>query len=186
MSLIEHLLERKSHGRLTAPAPSKKQMEKLFQLALRAPDHAQLRPWRYLVFEGDALQRLGQLFVEAQLVTDPDLSKEKQQKLANKPLRAPMVVVSLMSVKPHKKVPEIEQILSSGAAVQNLLMAAHLSDIGAMWRTGSLAFNRHLMDRLGLADNEQITGFIYLGQEEGRKASIRHPEPAKFIQWFDE
>ena len=186
MSSLNNLLTRKSHGRLTGPAPSKEQLSHIFKLALRAPDHALLKPWRYLVFEGESLAQLGELFVQASVKAEPDLSPEKLEKIANKPLRAPLVIVSVVSFKEHKKVPEIEQILSAGAAVQNILMAAHLKGIGAMWRTGNLAFNRHLMDSLGLLDNEQITGFIYLGQEVGSKAAIRHPEQSEFIQWFEE
>lgn len=184
MPLIEQLLFRKSHSKLVAPAPTKEQMTKLFKLALRAPDHALLKPWRYLVFEGDALVRLGELFVTASLKDEPTLSEATQAKIAKKPLRAPMVVVSIVCYKEHHKVPEFEQILSSGAAVQNLLIGAHLEGIGAKWRTGGLAFNRHLMDSLGLHESEQITGFVYLGQEEGRRASLNHPEQSKFVSWF--
>ncbi len=185
MSSLDKLLTRKSHGKLVAPAPTKEQMAEIFKLALRAPDHALLKPWRFLVFQGDGLKRLGQLFLEASLKQDPQLDAEKQHKIANKPLRAPLVVVSVVSYKPHKKVPKMEQILSAGAGVQNILMAAHLLGIGAMWRTGGLAFNRDLMESLGLAENEQISGFIYLGKEQGRKASLRHPEQTEFVEWYN-
>jgi nitroreductase len=186
MSSIDTLLTRKSHGKLVHPAPSKEQMTRLFKLALRAPDHALLKPWRFLVFEGESLVKLGELMVEASLKTDSELSAEKLEKIANKPLRAPMVVISIVCYKEHPKVPKIEQVLSSGASVQNLLLAAHLEGIGVKWRTGSLAFNRHLMDNLGLQANEQITGFIYLGQEEGRKATLKHPDQSEFVSWYSE
>ncbi len=186
MSAFEKLITRKSHGKLVKPAPSKEQMARLFKLALRAPDHALLKPWRYLVFEGDGLIRLGKLFVEASIKEQPNLDEDKRAKIAKKPLRAPMVVISIVCYQEHDKVPKIEQVLSSGAAVQNLLMAAHLEGIGAKWRTGGLAFNRDLMQALGLQENEEITGFIYLGQEEGRKASLKHPDQSEFVNWYSE
>ena len=80
-----------------------------------------------------------------------------------------MVIVASVCIKEHPKVPKVEQLLSAGASVQNLIMAAHFQGIGAIWRTGNLAFNHHLMKSLGLAESEEIVGFIYLGSEVGEK-----------------
>lgn len=185
MANLELLLSRKSHNRLVSPAPTKEQVFELFKLALRAPDHALLKPWRYLVFSEDALATLGDYFVESSLLENPEISEDKLERIRNKPKRAPMVIVSIATIKQHKNVPEIEQILSSGAAVQNLIMGAHLQGLGAIWRTGGLAFSRDLMTRLGLSSSEQITGFIYLGQEEGNKAKVKHPEISEFVEWIN-
>ena len=187
MNPIEKLLSRKSHPKLIAPAPTEDELEILFKAALRAPDHAMLQPWHYRIFAGEAgLNKLGELFVEATQLSQPDIEQEKLDLLSKKPHRAPMVIVATVKVKQHPKVPEIEQILSAGASVQNLLMAAHFLDIGAMWRTGSLTFNSHLMRLLGLEANEKIVGFIYLGQEEGEK---RAPNPFnidEFVSFYSE
>lgn len=169
MPALDLLLSRKSHNKLIAPAPTEEQLTKLFQCALRAPDHALLKPWRYRVFQGEALHELGDKFAQVAKIDDPEISELKLDKIKHKPLRAPMVIVASVQIVEHPKVPEIEQILSGGASVQNILMAAHFQGIGAMWRTGSLAFNDNLMQLLGLAENEKIIGFIYLGQEEGDK-----------------
>ena len=169
MNSIELLLSRKSHNKLIAPAPTKEQLETLFKAALRAPDHALLRPWRYRVYESDGLDRLGEAFVQASRQSDPELSAEKLEKIRTKPKRAPMVIVASVKITEHPKVPPIEQILSGGASVQNLLMAAHFQSIGAMWRTGALAFDENLKSLLGCDANESIIGFIYLGSEEGQK-----------------
>ena len=183
MSNLDTLFSRKSHNKLTDPAPSRSDMEDLFKAALRAPDHALLKPWRYLVFQGESLIKLGELFAQATIAIDKEVSYEKLEKLKAKPLRAPMVVVSIVAIKEHKKVPEVEQILSAGAGVQNLLMAAHFKGIGAIWRTGGLAFNDELMKLLELESNEQITGFIYLGTEFGKKAQLNHPKLDDFVNW---
>ncbi len=178
---MELLLSRKSFNKLTAPAPTSEQMDVLFQSALRAPDHASLKPWRYRVYEGKSLEELGELFLRASLISEPKLSEFQCQKIKQKPLRAPMVVVASVLIKEHPKVPEIEQILSGGASVQNLLMAAHFSEIGAMWRTGGLAYNLHLAGLLGMEENEKITGFIYLGQEEGVKRPVKYLNKDEFV-----
>lgn len=186
MSPIETLLSRKSHAKLTSPAPTKEQLEILFKAALRAPDHALLKPWRYRVFSGSELTQLGELFVKASLDADADLSEQSIERIRNKPMRAPMVIVASVFFSEHPKVPHIEQILSAGASVQNLLVAAHFLKIGAMWRTGALAFNDFLKQYMGLADNEQIIGFIYLGKEQGEKRAVEHPPIEEFVSWYNE
>ena len=183
MEAIEKLLTRKSHGKLIEPGPTERQLNQLLQVALRAPDHAQLRPWRYRVYSGSSLEELGNYFAEAAKIEDPQISQDKLQRIKNKPLRAPMVLVASVAVVEHKKVPEIEQILSAGASVQNLLMAAHLLNLGAMWRTGNLAFNRHLMDLLNMEKNESIVGFVYLGTEEGNKKPVPQLDIKDFVSW---
>jgi len=183
MSAIEQLLSRKSHNRLIAPAPSEYQVEIMMQAALRAPDHALLKPWRYRIFTGDSLNLLGEKFVKASIEENSDLTDEKLAKIKNKPLRAPMLIIASVVIKSHPKVPDIEQILSAGASVQNLIMAAHFLNVGAIWRTGNLAFNRFLMKDLDMDTNESIVGFVYLGQEEGEKKPVPMVEQESFIQW---
>jgi len=173
---IDLLLSRKSHNKLISPAPTEEQLEVMFKAALRAPDHALLKPWRFRVFEGEALEQLGEHFVEAAKHDQADLTEEKLAKLRSKPLRAPMVIVASVVIKEHPKVPEIEQVLSGGASVQNLIMAAHFQGVGAMWRTGGMAFSRKLMSLLGFEAQETLIGFIYLGTEEGEKRQARVSE----------
>jgi len=183
MSVLEKLLNRKSHNKLIAPAPSKNQVEQMMKLALRAPDHALLKPWRYQIYTGDSLNQLGVHFAKASQLENQDLTLEKLEKMKSKPLRAPMVILASLVIVEHPKVPEIEQFLSAGASVQNLLMSAHLMNIGAIWRTGSLCFNRHLMDLLGFKENQLLVGFIYLGQEEGDKKLPKFVEQNEFVTW---
>ncbi|MFT6732980.1 MAG: nitroreductase [Polaribacter sp.] len=183
MPILEKLFSRKSHNKLIAPAPSKTQVEQMMKLALRAPDHALLKPWRYQIYTGDSLNQLGEHFVKASQLENQNLTLEKLEKIKSKPLRAPMLIVASLVVKKHPKVPEIEQFLSAGASVQNLLMSAHLMNIGAIWRTGSLCFNRHLMNLLDFKENQSLVGFIYLGQEEGDKKLPKFAEQNEYVSW---
>ena len=65
MQALDLLLNRVSVGRLLEPAPDAAQRELMFRAALRAPDHGQLRPWRFITVEGEARRRLGELFAGA-------------------------------------------------------------------------------------------------------------------------
>ena len=142
-----------------------------------------LKPWRYQVYTGDSLNHLSYAFVNASVAESDELSAEQLTRIGNKPLRAPMVIVAIVKIVEHRKVPEIEQVLSTGASVQNLIMAAHFMNSGAIWRTGDLAFSRVLMNEIGLAEDESIAGFIYLGKEEGTKKSVPNVEQSDFVEW---
>lgn len=164
-AILTCLHERVSVGDLQAPAPTPSQREAIFRAALRAPDHGQLRPWRFRWVEGDAdLQRLGEAFVtvEASLADEP-LTNAQREKIAKRPLRAPLVLIVSAAIKTHPKVPAQEQLLSTAAAVEAMLIAAHAQGIGAMWRTGLFTYAPALAQALHLPPEEQLLGFLYLG-----------------------
>jgi nitroreductase len=164
MDALTALHSRVSVSRLSEPVPDQQALRNIYRAALRAADHALLRPWRFLLIEGASLQRLGDLFVAASLSDNPDLTQEKQHSICSKALRAPLIVVAVTSPKPHPNVPEIEQEYSTAAAIQNMLNAAHAQAIGAIWRTGPMAVHLKVREGLGLSAKEKITGFLYLGQ----------------------
>lgn len=163
MDALKALQGRQSAARLIDPAPDEAALAELFAAALRAPDHAGLRPWRFLLVRGTARQQLGELFVRARQRRDPAASAAQIEKLRQAPLRAPLIMVAYSHLQPHPKVPEIEQLLSTAAAVQNLLLAAHALGFGAIWRTGEMAHDPEVRAGLGLQQSDRIVGFIYLG-----------------------
>lgn len=159
MDAITALQNRTSYARLVEPVPSHEELNDVFKAALRAPDHAMLRPWRFLVIEGDARQKLGELFVRCM---EPD-SEEQRNKLLNAPLRAPMLIVAVACLKEHPKVPPVEQICSTAAAVQNMSLALFAMGYASIWRTGAVAFNTKVKEGLGLRPGDEIVGYLYLG-----------------------
>lgn len=184
MDALDALHLRSSVPKLSDPLPSDKMLENIYKAAFRAADHAVLRPWRFLVIKGAARERLGELFVEAGLSADAALEPAAIEKLRCKPLRAPLILICISSFKPHPKVPEIEQDLSAGAATQNMLLAAFAQGLGAMWRTGSLAYNPIVKRGLGLADTEKIIGFLYIGTIDGGTKQLCEADiDAYFQDW---
>ncbi|MBA1263434.1 nitroreductase family protein [Stutzerimonas sp. NM35] len=184
MDAFDLLLNRVSVTRLVDPAPTAAQLELMFRAALRAPDHGQLRPWRFLTIEGEAREHLGELLAEALRQRQPDASDEVLHKPRKMPLRAPLLVAVIACPVTHPKVPEVEQLLAVGCAAHGLLLAAHAQGLGAVWRTGEFAYDRYVAEGLGLSAGEQLLGFIYLGTPEG---GLRKPpvlEPKDFVsQW---
>ena len=168
MEAINALLQRVSCGKLTAPAPTLEAREAIFSAALRAADHANLRPWRFLVIEGDGRAHLGEVFSAAALADDAKLNEAQLERYKKMPTRAPLLVVAVAQTIQHYKVPQIEQVIAAGAAVQNMLTAAFALGIGAYWRTGLMAYHPYVMKALGLVEGESIVGFLYLGSPEGK------------------
>ncbi|KJK15618.1 nitroreductase family protein [Pseudomonas sp. 2(2015)] len=173
MEALDALLNRVSVPRLLDPAPNTAQREALFQAALRAPDHGQLRPWRFLTVEGEARAKLGELLAEA-VKLNGETGQAALDKVRAMPLRAPLLVVVVARLQDHFKVPQSEQRLAAGCAAHGILLAAHAQGIGAVWRTGELSYSKHVAKGLGLADNEEIIAFLYLGtpQNEPRTAPV--------------
>lgn len=185
MDALDLLINRVSVPRLAEPAPTPAQLDTMFRAALRAPDHGQLRPWRFLTVEGEARQQLGELFVTALKARDAAAPDDALQKARKMPLRAPLLVVVIARLQQHPKVPASEQLLAVACAAHGLLLAAHAQGVGAVWRTGELSHDRRVADGLGLAADEHLLGFIYLGTPEGNLRRPPELDPQAFVSRWE-
>jgi len=185
MEALDALLNRVSVPRLVEPAPNAAQREALFQAALRAPDHGQLRPWRFLTVEGAAREKLGQLLADA-VQAKGDASEAALDKARAMPLRAPLLVVAIARLQDHFKIPQSEQRLAAACAAHGILLAAYAQGVGAMWRTGDLAYSPHVAKGLGLAEGEEIIGFLYLGTPHSEPRTAPVLATADFVSAWGE
>lgn len=182
MDALDALHYRVSVSKLTAPAPDKEQCEAIFKAALRAADHGQMRPWRFLVVEGEGLTALGELFCAAAVSDDAGLASEVRDSYRKMPHRAPMIIVVIASCTANPKVPEVEQIISAGAAAQNMITAAYALGIGAIWKTGAMAYHPHVIRGLGLSDDEHIVGYLYVGTPNKPMGKANPPAVSDFFE----
>jgi len=180
MQALTALHGRVSENRLVEPAPTPSQREALFQAALHVPDHGWLRPWRFLCIEGKSRERLGDLFASALLQKDPDVSSAALERARSAPLRAPLLVVVIARLH-SPRIPQIEQLLSAGCTAHAIVLAAHVQGLGAIWRTGEMAYERSVAQGLGLDESEQIVGFIYLGTVQGERRTAPLLNTADFV-----
>ncbi|MBL4740408.1 MAG: nitroreductase family protein [Sneathiella sp.] len=163
MDALEALTTRKSTAQLIDPAPEGQDLEKIFSAAIRVPDHGCLRPWQFVIFKDEARAELGQIFCGALELNDPNASEAAFEKELKKPYRAPLVIVVIAKVQDHPKVPIVEQVLSAGAAAQNIMISAHALGFAGIWRTGAPCYDDFVRERLGATGEDQIVGFLYLG-----------------------
>ncbi len=161
MDALALLLERRSQPRLSTPAPAGEALENIKQAALRAPDHGGLTPWRFIVCEGGGLKRLGLLFEQSAI--ENGKSAKEVERAPQLPLRAPMVIVAIARYQDSPKVPRIEQVASASCAVMSMQMAAQAQGFNGIWRTGTYAQCELVRSELGLAEDDELVGFLYLG-----------------------
>jgi nitroreductase len=160
---------------LREPGPSDSEIDAALEVAMRAPDHGALRPWRFVLIRGAARERLAELFVRRMREREPPSPPHKIDKAGTQTRATPLVIaVGAKLVRAHK-VPEIEQLLSCGAAVMNLLDAFHAQGYGAILLTGPNAYDGEIAAALGFGPDEQLLGFVYVGS---RPAQLQLPPPA--------
>lgn len=180
MTLLE---ERRSMGKLTGPAPTREQLDTMYRAALRAPDHKELTPWRFIEITGDGLSRLGDLFAEAESRKSPGIDAQTLDTARKKPLRAPLIIAVIAKVAPDvENVPKQEQVLSAGCAAYAISLAAYAQGLGAMWRTGHYAFDPTVKEGLGVSEQDEIVGFLYIGQLGGRHKLLTERDPEEYVE----
>ncbi|MEO5867388.1 MAG: nitroreductase [Sphingomonas sp.] len=147
---------------LVAPGPDDTQLAALLEIAARTPDHGKLAPWRFVVVDGSARDRLAETIVTAYRAERPQAARLEIEALEAFARQAPALVVVLSSPKPQSHIPLWEQELSAGAACMNLLHAAHATGFAAGWLTGWAAYSDAVRDAFGAAP-ERVAGFIFIG-----------------------
>jgi nitroreductase len=160
---------------LSGPGPTPEQIATLLTVASRVPDHGKLTPWRFIVFEGDARLKAGEKIAEIFKLNRPDATPDQVEMEGKRLARAPLVIAVVSRAGPHVKIPEWEQVLSAGAAATSLVFAAYALGFAASWLTEWYAYDRRVLDALGLAPNEKIAGFVHIGRTT--KASEDRPRP---------
>ena len=178
MDAKQLLLTRQSTPRLVAPAPNAEQLTFLLDAAARVPDHGALTPWEFIIAVDDGLAKLADIFVDAAKKSGAD--DTFLTKVANMPYRAPMVITVVAKIQRHDKVPVLEQHIAAGCAMMAMQQAAFAIGLGAVWRTGDFAFDANVNNALGLAADDQIVGFLYVGNP----AVLAPTKPLKSGQQF--
>jgi nitroreductase len=175
---IELLKSRRSvkPREMTGPGPSATELETILTVGARVPDHGKLAPWRFIVFEGDARVRAGEAIAAVFARKNPQAAAGEVDVERRRLTDAPLVIAVVSLTKPHPKVPAIEQELSAGASAMNIVTAATALGYAACWLTGWFAYDRDVLDRLGLQAHERCAGFIHIGT--ATRPTEDRPRPA--------
>jgi nitroreductase len=186
MDAIEMLHRRVSAGVLGEPAPDDLDLHALMKAATRAPDHGRLRPWRFIVIRDAARARFAEVLARAYSDRNPNAQPAQLDKERTKPMRAPMIIVVVAHVRAASNIPVIEQVLSAGAAAQNIMLAAFAMGYGCAWKTGEAAYDTSVKAALGLAPIDVIVGFLYLGTNSSPLRDAPELDAEAFVREWSE
>jgi nitroreductase len=180
---LDLLLTRRSvsANRLSDPGPDAAELELMLRAATRVPDHKKLAPWRFLLFQGEARAAFGKALADICSAEEADPGAFRLENEAKRFLRAPLVIAVISRVVKTPGAPDWEQMLSAGAACQNLILAAHALGYGANWITEWCGYSEGVRRVLGLAENERVAGFVYVGTPTEKPEERDRPNLADVV-----
>ena len=184
MQAIEALLRRYSARALKEPAPDDAALGLILESATRAPDHGRLRPWRFIVIKSEDRAQFGELLADHLRRTKGSVSDEALERERRKAFRAPLIVIVAAVLAADGKIPAIEQILSAGAAAQDMLHAALALGFNGVWKTGGAAYDDQVKAALGLEPKDAIVGFLYMGTDAEGPGSATRPDWREYVRYW--
>lgn len=184
------LRNRRSMTKATDEPVDRSLVEQVIEAATWAPNHRRTEPWRFVVIAGAEREKLGlvleriyrrRLSERGETPTEEGLTKER-----NKPLRAPVVIAVASEPSDDPRTIEVEEIAATAAGIENMLLAAQALGLGAMWRTGDIAYDPELRDYFGFLPRAQVLAFVYLGHPEIVPPISRQGDFRRHIRWMGE
>lgn len=174
------VLERRSVKFVQAPGPTEDQLDLILSAALRAPDHGAIKPWRFVLVRGADVPALVDVGVRAGIAAGKPLSQPKVDNARKWLSKVPLVIALGCRPDPAGRIPEHESLLAVGAAVMNMLNAAHALGFGAFWSTGLGTYLDGVGEALGFDSlDERFMGYLAIG------TPIDASDPAQRPDWRD-
>ena len=162
------------------------EIERILENANWAPNHKKTEPWRFRVFRGKALERLGEYLANAYVKRTPEalFSEKKYQSMLTKPTKSAAVIGIYMQRDAQERLPEWEELAAVSAAVQNMWLTASAMGIGSYWSTPSAFINAH--DFVPLDEGERCLGMLYLGKWDVQPLEGKRAPIAEKVKWIEE
>jgi nitroreductase len=158
--------------------------------AIWAPTHGLTEPWKFVVHQGAARQRLAETMQRVYQVTTPanEFREDKMKKMGENPLLAPVVIACVMERRGGAKIPEVEEIEAVACALQNLQLSATAAGLGCYWSSPPILGTREFAEWLQIGAEDRCVGLIYLGWPKPAlnwPRSVRQPVESK-TRWCDD
>ena len=162
-SILDFIVSRRSATSLGPPGPTRLELDRILIAAGAVPDHGLLRPFRFVIAEGEGRTQFGDALAMTAAQYQPSISPSALEKLRAKALRSPTIVVLIASPKAGK-IETWEQKTTAACAGYAIVLAAHALGIGAAWKSVPFTKGNALAETLGLGESEEMLGWIHLGK----------------------
>lgn len=171
--VLNAMARRRSVSKVGPHTPTDEDIAELLAAVTPVADHKALRPWRLILMRGDDRMALAHALDEAQGIT------RKNGEYNTKPFRAELLIAVIASPTWHPAVPDWEQHATAAGAGHLLELALWQSGWGVMWRTGIYANTEPVRAAHGLAANEHLMGWLYVGDidESFRRRLLESKKP---------
>lgn len=186
--MLDALLSRRSVSpkRMAAPGPSDDEIRTMIAMALTAPDHEGLRPYRFIRIADRARDRLASVFEEIRRHADPDADATVLRRERDKAMNGPCLLAVVGRIRAdHPDVPSSEQYAAIGAAVMAVLLTAYLLGYGAMMLSGERVRHPLLAATLGIDAREELIGFIAIGTVDRPPPPKHRPDPDEVLTTWE-
>lgn len=161
--LLDLVLSRRSAPVLKEPGPTHAELAQILKAAGTVPDNGGLRPYRFVVVEGEGRAVFGDALAQTAAEHRPNMPAAGLDKIRAKAFRSPTLVALIASPR-SEKIERWEQLATAACAGYAVVLAAYALGIGANWKSVPFTRGAALARVLGLADGEEMFGWIHLGR----------------------
>ncbi len=186
LSAVDFLTTRRSQKLVQAPAPNHSQLSQILQTAMCAPDHAGLKVWRFVIVEHAHIAVLTDLAIRATRASGRQITPEKEKNMRSWLADVPRLIGLAYNIAhDNRKVPEIEQTLSMGAAVMNIQNAAHMLGFATYWSSGLGTYTDEVPAALGFDTLDyRFVGFLAIGSPKLELPPLQRPDPMSVTHYW--
>lgn len=183
---LQYLLNRQSVKFVKAPGPDERQLGLILQAGMSAPDHGRLRPWRFSLIRQDVMQEFVDKLFATAAASEKPIPAQKEEN-ARRWLSEVPLLIAIACHRDHTntKIPETERQLAVGAAVTNMLNAAHMLGFGAFWSTGLGTYIDEVNEMLGFdALDYRFMGYLAIGTPIDEVFPVTRPDYKQFVKEY--
>lgn len=190
MELAEAIRSRQSVGRVRQDPVPEEAVRAILESAVHAPNHRITEPWRFHVFTGKGRGELARARAETARLQaqaegeDEEMAAGRISRERKKAFRAP-VIIAVISEAGRDAVETLENYAACAAAVQNMQLTAHSLGLGAMWRTGPVAYHEHMREFFGLESGDHIVAYLHVGYPDMEERPRRRKPVAEKTIWHE-
>ena len=174
-----------SPKRLGAPGPSSDQKKEILIAASAAPDHGQLMPWRFVEISDTKRAALGEVFKSCLSDRDPHASSLQLQTAYEKAFHGPLLLAAITRFEQSENtITREEKLISTGCAIQNILLTTHALGFGSGLSSGKAIGNPRMKLFFNLKNDEELICFITIGTVLKNKPGRLRPGLSSYFSVF--
>lgn len=171
-----------SPRRLIAPGPTEIQVTAMFTASAAAPDHGEVRPWRFVLVPEEKRVLLADAFAQALVERDANATTVQIEVAREKAFRAPFLTLAIARLGLcEPDIDPLERMVSVGAAIQNFLLCAHSMGFGSSLTSGQAMRSEPLKQLFQICEGEHAVCCINVGTVVKPKPMRLRPVPSSFV-----